>query len=136
MAWSTVICRRPRKRAEIPPVPVPTMKSKMSQGRSGDDGVLGVLEAFKCWSRSTNSRRMRSEERPRTPPPSKVRMRTLGDERDMGGAVKGDISANSHGCHAAKCTDLLSSRSNFCPAVAGIYYVDDSIMQHDGGCIS
>ena len=83
MAWSTVMCRRPRKRAEMPPVPVPAMKSKTSHGRSGAGGAEGVLDALLSWSRSMNSRRMKSEERPRTPPPSSVRIRILRDEPDM-----------------------------------------------------
>ena len=74
MAWPTIMCKRPRKRAEMPPVPVLMMKSKTSQGRSGAEGALGVLDALVCWSCSMNSRSMRSKEKPWTLPPSSVRM--------------------------------------------------------------
>ena len=55
MAWPTVMCKWPRKRAEMPPVPVPMMKSKTSQGLSGVEGALGMLDALVCWSCSMNS---------------------------------------------------------------------------------
>ena len=74
MAWPTVMCKRPRKRAEMPPVPVPLMKLKMLQGQSGVEGVLGVLDALVCWSCSMNSRSMRSKEKPWMLPPLSVRM--------------------------------------------------------------
>ena len=55
MAWPTVMCKWPRKRAEMPLVPVPVMKLKTSQGRSGAEGALGMLDALVCWSCSMNS---------------------------------------------------------------------------------
>ena len=55
MAWPTVICKQPRKRADMPPVPVPMMKSKTSQGWSGVEGALGMLDALVCWSCLMNS---------------------------------------------------------------------------------
>ena len=63
------IRRRPSMRAMSPPVLVPPMRSKCSQGR----GV--VLDFLRRAISSIRSRRMRSEERPRTPPPSRARIR-------------------------------------------------------------
>ena len=74
MAWPTVMCKQPRKRAEMPQVPVLTMKSKTLQGRSGTEGALGMLDALVCWSCSMNSQRMRSKERLQMLLPSSMRM--------------------------------------------------------------
>ena len=61
--------RRPSMRAMRPPVLVPPMRSKYWHGR----GV--VVRSLRRAISSMRSRRMRSEERPRTPPPSRVRIR-------------------------------------------------------------
>ena len=74
MAWPTIMCKQPRKRAEMPPVPVLMMKSKTSQGRSGAEGALGMLDALVCWSCLMNSQSMRSKEKPQKPLPLSVRI--------------------------------------------------------------
>ena len=61
MAWPTIMCKWPRKRAEMPPVPVLTMKSKTLQGRSDVEGESGMLDVLVYWSCSMSSQ---SEVRP------------------------------------------------------------------------
>ena len=74
MAWPTIMCKQPRKRAEMPPVPVPMMKLKMLQGQSGVEGGLGMLDALVFWSCLMNLQSMRSKEKPQMPPLSSMRM--------------------------------------------------------------
>jgi hypothetical protein len=72
------IRNRPSMIAINPPVLVPPIKSKYSQGR-------GVLASFaRLPTSSINSRNINSEDNPRTPPPSRDKIRgqhlTVGTE--------------------------------------------------------